>query len=79
VTSDNLLDLQCETAKVEQRRIWPRRHQEVHVTGLDRFAASDRTENTHLAQATAGRSREDLTTNRVEQVKIWWSFVLWLC
>jgi hypothetical protein len=79
VTPDDLLDLQRETTQVEQRRIWPWHHQEVYVTGIDRVTAGNRTEHTHLAQATARRRREDLTPNRVERVKIWSLLVLWLC
>ena len=77
MTSDNLLDLQRETTQVKQRRIRPRRYQEVYVTGLDRVTAGNRTEHTHLTQATARRSREDLTANLMKQVEIRWSLVLW--
>jgi hypothetical protein len=79
VTPDDLHDLQRETTQVEQRRIWPWHYQEVYVTGIDRVTAGNRTEHTHLAQATARRRREDLTPNRVERVKIWSLLVLWLC
>jgi hypothetical protein len=66
-----------------QRCIWPWHYQEAYVTGIDRVTAGNRTEHTHLAQATARRRRrrrrEDLTPNRVERVKIWSLLVLWLC
>ena len=42
MTSDNLLDLQREAAKVEQRCLRTWRNQEVHVTRLDRFATGNR-------------------------------------
>ncbi len=65
--------------QVEQRRIWPWHYQEVYVTGIDRVTTGNRTEHTHLTQATTRRRREDLTPNRVERVKIWSLLVLWLC
>jgi len=76
VTSDNLLDLQRETAKVEQRCVRTRRNQEVHVTRLDRFATGNRTKYTHLAQPTPGRGRKDLPASRPERLKVRWPFLL---
>ena len=47
MTSDDLLNVKRKTAEVEQRGVRTRSYQEIHVTRLDRFPASYRTEYTH--------------------------------
>ena len=64
MTPDDLLNLKRETAEVEQRGVRTRGYQEIHVTRLDRFPASYRTEHTHITQAALGRGREDLPPSR---------------
>jgi hypothetical protein len=64
MTPDDLLNLKRETAEVEQRGVRTRGYQEIHVTGLDRFPASYRTEHTHITQAAPGRGRENLPPSR---------------
>ncbi len=76
MTSDNLLDLQRETAKVKQRCLRTRRNQEVHVTRLDRFAAGNRTKHTHVTQAALGRGRENLPPSRPKRPEVGRPFLL---
>jgi len=54
MTPDDLLNVKRETAEVEQRGVRTRGYQEIHVTRLDRFPASYRTEHTHITQAALG-------------------------
>src|SRR5580693_4206555 len=64
MTPDDLLNVKRETAEVEQRGVRTRGYQEIHVTRLDRFPASYRTEHTHITQAALGRGRENLPPDR---------------
>ena len=64
MTPDDLLNVKRETAEVEQRGVRIRGYQEIHVTRLDRFPASYRTEYTHITQAVPGRGRENLPPSR---------------
>jgi len=76
MTPDDLLNVKRETAEVEQRGVRTRGHQEIHVTRLDGFAASYRTEHTHVAQAAPGRGRENLPPSRPKRPEIRRSFLL---
>ena len=64
MTPDDLLNVKRETTEVEQRGVRIRGYQEIHVTRLDRFPASYRTEYTHITQAALGRGRENLPPSR---------------
>ena len=64
MTPDDLFNVKRETAEVEQRGVRARGYQEIHVTRLDRIAASYRTEYTHVTQAAPGRGRENLPPSR---------------
>jgi hypothetical protein len=54
----------------------PRSYQEIHVTRLDRFPASYRTEHTHITQAALGRGRENLPPSRPQGPEIRRPFLL---
>jgi hypothetical protein len=58
MTPDDLLNVKRKTAEVKQRGVRTRGYQEIHVTRLDRFAASYRTEHAHVTQAAPGRGRD---------------------
>lgn len=60
VTPDDFFNVKGKTTEVEQRGVRTRGYQEIHITGLDRFPASYRTEYTHVTQAALGRGRENL-------------------
>ena len=76
MTSDDLFNVKRETAEVEQRGVRTRGYQEIHVTRLDRIAASYRTEYTHVTQAAPGRGREDLPSSRPKRPEIGRPFLL---
>ena len=76
MTPDDLLNVKRETAEVEQRGVRTRGNQEIHVTRLDRFPASYRTEHTHITQAALGRGRENLPPSRPKRPEIRRPFLL---
>jgi len=76
MTPDDLLNVKRETAEVEQRGVRTRGYQEIHVTRLDRFPASYRTEHTHITQAALGRGRENLPPSRPKRPEIRRPFLL---
>ena len=76
MTPDDLLNVKRETAEVEQRGVRTRDYQEIHVTRLDRFPASYRTEYTHITQAALGRGRENLPPSRPKGPEIRRPFLL---
>jgi hypothetical protein len=76
MTPDDLFNVKRETAEVEQRGVRTRGYQEIHVTRLDRIAASYRTEYTHVTQAAPGRGRENQPPSRPKGPEIWRPFLL---
>jgi hypothetical protein len=76
MTPDDLLNVKRETAEVEQRGVRTRGYQEIHVTRLDRIAASYRTEHAHVTQAALGRGRENLPPSRPKRPEIGRPFLL---
>ena len=54
----------------------PGGYQEIHVSRLDRFPASYRTEYTHTTQAAPGRGRENLPPSRPKGPEIRRPFLL---
>jgi hypothetical protein len=76
MTSDDLFNVKRETAEVEQRGVRTRRYQEIHVTRLERIAASYRTEYTNVTQAALGRGCENLPPNRPKGPEIRRPFLL---
>jgi hypothetical protein len=64
MTPDDLLNVKRESAKVEQRGVRTRGYQEIHITRLDRIAASYRPVYTHVTQAALGRGRENQPPSR---------------
>ena len=76
MTPDDLLNVKRETTEVEQRGVRTRGYQEIHVTRLDRFPASYRTEHTHITQAALGRGRENLPSSRTKGPEIRRPFLL---
>jgi len=76
MTPDDLFNVKRKTAEVEQRGVRTRGYQEIHVTRLDRFPASYRTEYTHITQAAPGRGRENLPPSRPKGPEIRRPFLL---
>lgn len=76
MTPDDLFNVKRETAEVEQRGVRTRVYQEIHVTRLDRIAASYRTEHTHVTQAALGRGRENQPPGRPKIPEIRRPFLL---
>jgi hypothetical protein len=76
MTPDDLFNVKRETAEVEQRGVRTRGYQEIHVTRLDRIAASYRTEYTHVTQAAPGRGRENQPPSRPKGPEIRRPFLL---
>ena len=76
MTPDDLLNVKRKTAEVEQRGVRTRSYQEIHVTRLDRFPASYRTEHTHVTQAAPGRGRENLPPSRPKRPEVGRPFLL---
>ena len=76
MTPDDLLNVKRETAEVEQRGVRTRGYQEIHVTRLDRFPASHRTEYAHITQAAPGRGRENQPPSRPKGPEIRRPFLL---
>ena len=76
MTPADLLNVKRETAEVEQRGVRTRGYQEIHVTRLDRFPASYRTEYTHIMQAALGRGRENQPPSRPKEHEIRRPFLL---
>jgi hypothetical protein len=68
MTADDLFNIERKTAEVKQRSVHTRRHEKIHVTRLDRIAASYRTEHTHVMKAALGRGLEDLPANRPKKL-----------
>jgi hypothetical protein len=76
MTPDDLFNVKRKTAEVEQRGVRTRGYQEIHVTRLNRIAASYRTEYTHVTQAAPGRGRENLPPSRPKRTEIRRPFLL---
>ena len=76
MTPDDLLNLKRKTAEVQQHGVPTRGYQEIHITGLDRFPASYRTEHTHTTQAALRRGRENLPPSRPKGPEIRRPFLL---